>query len=73
MERLVIRKDRMTPKYQALADRIFIAEGGYGMLADHKGDHIFGHLETEDRQIEILGREIDAEETNALQAQEVMS
>ena len=70
MERVVIKAKHMSPKYQALPQRVFVVEGGYGMLAEVDNCRIFGTLEFDGRQIDIFGDQIDAAETESLQAGE---
>jgi hypothetical protein len=67
-ERLVIKKERMLPKYQELHHRIFVAEDGFGLHAENSGRKIIGHFMIDGHQCYIMGNEIDVEETKILQS-----
>lgn len=62
-EELIVRKDRMLPEYSAIEQRVFIAEDGFGLLAETTGRKISGHWKSDGQEVVILGTEISIEET----------
>lgn len=75
-EEVVIKKESMREKYQALEQRIFICESGFGMSNTTSGTKIFGyykvdsHKGEEERAEFIRGYDISRELTALHQAGE---
>src|SRR5688572_23343712 len=70
-EEVVTTEKSMNPAYRALEHRVFICEGGFGMMDDTAGTKIFGRYKLAgangESQDMIRGYDIDVKATKAHQ------
>lgn len=67
-EKVVLKKNVLSPKYWDIKERTVIVLGGFGMLAKTSGTAIYVRFESDGEECRFEGYEIDKFDTELLQS-----